>query len=729
MKVKNKIISGMVLVSLIGVLIGVYGFYSIHKISQLSIEQSEQQEWANSVFNILKSHLEWQQNLSNTVFTGVTFTGMLDSRACALGKWINGSGEGRIDNDTILELIRQIEEPHHQMHSNSQHVISFVEAGDLKSAQEAFSTTVIEKSAQTINILDQNLKQFQELAEQRKKQLDDFIAISVTIIAILIFLGIILSFVLSIIIIKNIMNPIRRLTKVAENVSKGNFQDNFLYEIDDEIGQLSHSFASLKDNLHLIISEMKKLSEQHGLGEIDARIDVSQFSGEFKSVTESINSMTEMYVGDVLIVLNTVQQYAEGDFSGKLKQFPGKKAIANSIVNSVSENLANVKGSVLSLSELLLEGNLSKSFDSSKFNGEWVELIEGLNQVISAVSTPLDEISDVMTEMSKGNLYAKIKGDYKGEFKGLKDTVNNTNEVICSYVEEVTDKLQKMSEGDLTIKISREYVGGFSFIKQSLNSITDTLHNTVSEILSMTDEVLSGVEIISETSITLAGSLSQQTYTIKKLTESAGQISDKTKINTQNATDANKLSSESMENAKNGDDEMRNMLTAIHDIEESSNNISKIIKVIEDIAFQTNLLALNAAVEAARAGVHGKGFSVVAEEVRSLASKSQSAAKDTTELIEDSILLVNTGIKSVEVTSKALNRIVTDINSVSDIISKTHDSSQEQSEIVSLINKELQEISQLIANDASVSDKSEDTAKLLNTQARSLREKMGFFKV
>ena len=728
MKLRNKIITGMVLIFLISVLLGAYGFYSINKISHLSTEQATQQELANIVFNILKSHLEWQQNLSFTVFKGSTFTGMLDPTACTLGQWISGNGP-QVNDATILDLLKQVEEPHRQMHISAQQVINFIESGDSEAAQALFVNTIIANSSQTITILDEGLNQFQNIAEQRKQYLDEFVLLSKIITVVLLLVGVILSLILSIVITRSVMRPIRMLTRVAENVSNGNFQDNFLYEIDDEVGRLSRSFIDLKSNFYVLISEIKKLSEQHKLGNIDTRIDSSQFNGEFRNVVESVNNMATDYIEDMLLILGNMQKYAEGDFSAKLKPLPGGKVLANEIMDSVSGNLSKVKHSVTSLSDLILNGDFSKSFDPTEFEGDWINLIEGLNHVINAVSGPVNELSNIMTEMSNGNLNVRVEGDYKGKFKKLKDTVNASNEVIHSYVEEVSDNLRKMSEGDLTIKISREYVGEFSSIKQSLNSITETLSRTVTEILLTSDQVLLGAKEVAETSMSLEEGSSHQTDGIKSLTSCVDQIGNATEMNTQNAIDANALSSESVENAKNGDTEMKNMITSIHDIKESSYNISKVIKVIEDIAFQTNLLALNAAVEAARAGVHGKGFSVVAEEVRNLATRSQSAANDIVKLIEGSISLVDTGTKSAEATSQALNRIVTDIDLISGIVSKTHDSSQEQAGIMSIVVNELQELSQLLEKNSLISIKSVATAEELSTQAQILREMMGFFKV
>ena len=728
MKVQHKIILGMVTISLIAVLLGGYGFYSINKISRLSTDQTNQQELANSVFDILKAHMEWQQNLSLTAFKGVAFSGALDPTACTLGKWISHKDEGNLD-PIISELLKQVEEPHRQMHTTAQYLIHFVEDGDMLSAQSLFTDEIVGKTSETVKILDNGLNQFQEQSNERKEYLHEFVFLSQIVIAILIFSGVLLSLILSTGIVRSVMKPIRMLTKTARNVSNGNFQDSFSYEVNDDIGKLSQSFMELKDKFHLLVAEIDILSKQHELGHINVRIDALQFSGEFRNVAEGVNGLTKSYIDDILIILDTMQKYAEGDFTAKLKPLPGEKILANKVLDSVSDSLSGVRNNIQSLSELILKGDLSQTFDSTKFKGDWASLIDGLNGVVHAIRAPLNELSDIMVQMSEGNLDIKIVGDYEGEFKKLKDTVNDTNKIIYSYVKEVTEELQKMAQGDLTIRISREYIGEFSSIKTSLNAITETLSRTVSEILLMADQVSIGAQVVAETSTALAGSLSEQISSMKELTKSASEISNTTESTMQSTLTANVLSSNAVTNAESGGGEMQNMLTAMHAIEDSSGKISEVIKVIRDISFQTNLLALNAAVEAARAGVHGKGFAVVAEEVRNLASRSQSAAKNTEQLIGDSISLVNQGVESAGTASDALNTLITDINSISDIISKTRDSSQEQAKIMSIVGGDIAKLSHLIEGDYTTSDKSVAVAEELSAQAEELREMMRFFKI
>ncbi len=253
-------------------------------------------------------------------------------------------------------------------------------------------------------------------------------------------------------------------------------------------------------------------------------------------------------------------------------------------------------------------------------------------------------------------------------------------------------------------------------------SITKPINVIISGLTEGAEQVAAASSQVSSASQSLAEGATEQAAGLEETSSSLEEMSSMTKQNAENAQQANTLSDEAKRSADSGSAAMEKMNTAIQDIQKSSDETAKIIKVIDEIAFQTNLLALNAAVEAARAGEAGKGFAVVAEEVRNLAMRSAEAAKNTSDMIQESVKNSNNGVEIAEEVGKSLGDIVTGISKTSDLVSEIAAASSEQAQGIEQVNTAVTQMDKVTQQNAANAEESASASEELSAQAESMNQ-------
>jgi methyl-accepting chemotaxis protein len=354
---------------------------------------------------------------------------------------------------------------------------------------------------------------------------------------------------------------------------------------------------------------------------------------------------------------------------------------------------------------------------------------------IFTVSRPLKKIGAIANKISTGDIGVSTATEVKTGIRShdevgmLARALEQAYIQLQGYVREIRERMSNLSDGDLTKESVYEFQGDFVLIKDSINDITRNLNQTLAEINSSSSQVSTGAKQVADGAQALAQGSTEQAASVQQLSSSITEIADRTKTNAETAGRTSKLSATIKESAEKGSRQMDEMIVAVKEINEASQSISKIIKTIDDIAFQTNILALNAAVEAARAGQHGKGFAVVAEEVRNLASKSAEAAKDTGDMIQNSMEKAELGSRIASETAESLNEIVVGINESTQLITEIAESSEEQSLGISQINVGIDQVAQVVQQNSATAEQSAAASEQMSGQSTVLQQLIAQFKL
>ncbi len=498
-------------------------------------------------------------------------------------------------------------------------------------------------------------------------------------------LSLILLVSASIFIIRMASQSINTTVKGIDALASGDLSQEFEATSNDEMGHMVDRVTHVTRTVNALTNEIEGLIDSVRAGELEVRGEPDKFQGTYARLIGNINELIDAFVAPIEVTARYVERISKGDLPPRIEeQYRGDFNLTKQNLNTLITAMNGLVSEVDEMTSAAKSGDLEKRGDPQQFAGVWRELVHGINDTLDAVTEPLQEFSQVMRSIAKGDLAVASRKQYQGEFADLQDNINAT----VAKLKEVISAIQ--ASGDAVSSVANEISDG----NQSLRL--------------RTEDQASNLKSTSKT-------MENMTQVVRQNADSAQRAKDKVV--------------EARDTARRGGDVVGRAVRAMDDINASSARIADIINVINEIAFQTNLLALNAAVEAARAGEEGKGFAVVASEVRNLAGRSATAAKEINDLIQDSVAKVEEGSRLVHESGKTLDEIVSAVADVTDIVTEISVSSQEQSVSIEEVNQAVAAMDAMTRKNAELADAAVRASDLMGEEARRLNRMTAFFTV
>ncbi len=340
------------------------------------------------------------------------------------------------------------------------------------------------------------------------------------------------------------------------------------------------------------------------------------------------------------------------------------------------------------------------------------------------------EIADIVAAAGSGDLDKRVVLDGKdGFFAAIGQGINNLLVATHAALSTTSVVLNRVATGDLSRTVEQDFSGLFGQLKDDTNSTVMRLREVVGRIKEAADAINTASQEIAAGNQDLSSRTEQQASSLQETASSMEELNATVKQNAENARQANELARKSNDAVTRGGDAVKRVVSTMGDIQNSSRKIADIISVIDSIAFQTNILALNAAVEAARAGEQGRGFAVVATEVRNLAQRSATAAKEIKELIAESVTKVDGGAKLVAQAGSAMDEVVLSFHHVAELMAEIANASREQATGIEQVTRAVGQMDEVTQQNAALVEQAAAAAESLEEQAQSLVQSVGMFKL
>ncbi|MCX6170187.1 MAG: methyl-accepting chemotaxis protein [Ignavibacteriales bacterium] len=416
-----------------------------------------------------------------------------------------------------------------------------------------------------------------------------------------------------------------------------------------------------------------------------------------EKATNNLEVKTKDEIGEMTEVFNSMLSKAQAGIDA----YEGVRAKINMLTAELQQLIEDSKN-----------GLLDNRGDVTKFEGAYNGIVNGMNEMLDAVILPVQDGAKVLEVMATGDFTQRVTAEYKGQHKMIKQSINNLGDSVGSILREVSEAVQATASAS-------------------------------NQISSSTEEMSAGAQEQSAQTTEVAGAVEEMTKTIFETTKNSGQASDAAKNAGNIAKEGGKVVGETIDGMNKIAEVVQRSADTVQVLGKRSDEIGEIVQVIDDIADQTNLLALNAAIEAARAGEQGRGFAVVADEVRKLAERTTKATKEIATMIrqiqkdtEGAVVSMQQGTEEVEKgkalaekAGQSLKEIITGAQDVVDMSTQVAAASEEQSSAAEQISKNIESISSVTQQSAAGVQQIAKAAEDLNRLTDNLQNLVSQFKI
>jgi methyl-accepting chemotaxis protein len=458
----------------------------------------------------------------------------------------------------------------------------------------------------------------------------------------------------------------------------------------------------ISDDLDISIGHLLRLSEgdTSEIASTERKDEIGKLNASMQKLRKSLTDRVELGT-----------QFAQGNLEKEIVLLSDKDLLGKAF-QKIKESLRNLVFDAMELSKAAVEGRLEIRGDADRHHGEFKLVITNFNNTLDAIVNPINESGEVLGRMASGDLTARMKGEYHGGYASVKRNINTLGDSIHEAIGDVSNAVRATADA-------------------------------AKEILSSTEQMAAGAQQQSAQSAEVASGVEEMAKTILETTKNSSSAAEYAKEAGAIAREGGKVVTETIDGMDRISESVRNSTETVQALGKSSSEIGEIIQVIDDIADQTNLLALNAAIEAARAGEQGRGFAVVADEVRKLAERTTTATKEIAAMIKQiqkdtskAVISMDEGTKEVErgrqLTDKAgksLQKIINATERVVDVVAQVAAASEEQSGAAEQISKSIESISSVTYENAKGVQQIAQASGDLNKLTLNLQDLISRFKI